>query len=147
MQKIRSYLQLCLDIELAKYELRSLRKQKREIEAEIKKYGGPALYRSPQYHELKIDLKYMTPSHLEHYWNKLEEVEREIQLKEKELKGLEYCKKSIDKIIESMNSLKSKVAIMREIQNKTVVEIADELGYSEGYIKNLSSKIRRELYD
>lgn len=148
MNRVRGYLDLCFDIELIKSELRMLRRQKEEIENKIcGLLGWPAFYKPTRYHELKIDSKYKQPSSLEALWLRYEELEKQIREKERELKALEYRKKNIDKIIGQMDSLKHKVAVLREMQGKSLAEIADELGYSEGYIKNLSAEISRELYD
>jgi len=146
LKKIQSYLDLCLEIELLKSEIRIMRAQKRKIETQINKYGSPDLYKSPQYHEEKIDIKYKQPPSLETLWNRYEEIDREIKQKEKELKALERRKKNIDKIINQMDSVKHKVAVLREMQGKSLAEIADELGYSESHIKRLSAEITQEIY-
>ena len=148
MKRIRSYLDLCYDIEMIKAEIRVLKKQRREIEFQISKLSGaPASHPSIRYQEIKIDHKYAAPPQLEALWLRLEEISAEIGAKEKDLKSLEYRKKNIDKIIEKMDQPKNRVAILREVKGKTLAEIADEMGYSEGYIKNLSAEITREIYD
>ena len=40
MKRIRSYLDLCYDIEMIKAEIRVLKKQRREIEFQISKLNG-----------------------------------------------------------------------------------------------------------
>ena len=147
MKRIKNYLELCFDIELLRAEIKILKRQRREIEAQIDKLSsGPNTYRSPQYHELKIDSKYLMPPRLEALYAKLEEINRQIEEKCKDLKALEYRKKNIDKIIALMDYPKNKVAVLREIQGMSLAEIADELGYSESHIKRLSAEISQEIY-
>lgn len=147
MKRIRSYLDLCYDIEMIKAEIRVLKKQRREIEFQISKLSGaPASYPSVRYQEIKVDRKYSAPTKLEALWLRLEEIGAEIEMKEKDLKALEYRKKNIDEIIEKMDRPKNRVAILREIKGRTLAEIADELGYSESHIKRLSAEISQEIY-
>ena len=148
MKRIKSYLDLRYDIELLKAEIRVLKKQRREISHQIGRLSsGPAGYLNIRYYEIKIDRKYPAPPQLEALWSRLEEIGAEIEAKTKDLNNLEYRKKNIDEIIEKMDRPKSRVAILREVKGRTLAEIADELGYSEGYVKNLSAEITREIYD
>ena len=147
IKRIKNYLDLSYDIEMLKAEIRLLRKQRREIEFQIGKLSGaPASYPAIQYQDLKIDRKYSAPPKLEAVWGRLEEINKELDAKERDLKALEYRKKKIDVIIEKMDRPKNKVAILREIQGKTLAEIADELGYSESHVKRLSAEISQEIY-
>jgi len=146
VRKIKNYLDLCYDIEMIKAEIRVLRKQRREIEFQISKLSTPVSYPSVRYQEIKIDRKYATPPKLEALWGRLEEINKELDAKEKDLKALEYRKNNIDKIIEKMDRPKNKVAILREVKGKTLAEIADELGYSESHVKRLSAEISQEIY-
>lgn len=56
-------------------------------------------------------------------------------------------KEDIDKYIHSLEGLEYKIAYLRYVENKTYQEIAKELGYSYGYIRNVISKnkIRQEM--
>jgi hypothetical protein len=75
VKRIRSYLDLCYDIEMIKAEIRVLKKQRREIEFQISKLSGaPASYPSVRYQEIKVDRKYSAPTKLEALWLRLEEI-------------------------------------------------------------------------
>jgi len=142
---VKSYLELCLEIEILKSEIRILRAQKRDIEIQISNYKNPAAYTSPRHQRVKVDLKYSRAPKLEQLWQQYEEIEKAIEEKGRELKAFEYRKKSIDKLIENMDNLKYKIAVRREMQGKSLAEIADELGYSESHVKRISAEISQDL--
>ena len=147
MRRIKNYLNLCYDIEILKAEIRVLKNQRREINYQISRLnGGPATYPTISYHEQKVDRKYSMPPQLEALWGRLEEINKELDVKTKDLKAFEYRKKNIDEIIEKMDRPKNRVALLRETQGKTLAEIADELGYSESHVKRLSAEISQEIY-
>ena len=147
MSHIRRYLEMCLHIDLLKTEIRILRRQRKEVEREIRRHerSGPTPYRSPRFHDHKIDIKYSSRPNLDHYWSHIDEIKDIIAEKEKVLKALEYQKKKIDQLISAMDSTKNKVAVLRELQGKSLAEIADEIGYSESWVRKLSAEISREI--
>ena len=51
-------------------------------------------------------------------------------------------KSDMDDSINALEGLEYKIAYRRFVQNKNYQEIADELGYSYGYIKNVASKAK-----
>ena len=57
------------------------------------------------------------------------------------LQQLEKAKDEIDKKINSLTGLYFKVAYMKEIEGKTLQEIADKLGYSIDRIKQVSAEL------
>ena len=60
---------------------------------------------------------------------------------------LEEKKKARDRIVEHMKmfeGLENKIAYMREIEGKSLLEISMELGYSYSWIRKLGAKIRRK---
>lgn len=58
------------------------------------------------------------------------------------LKELEYAKVRMDILLEKFEGLEYKIAYKRIVEFKTHQEIADELGYSHQYIRELWSRIR-----
>ncbi|MEG1331861.1 MAG: hypothetical protein RSC97_10535 [Eubacterium sp.] len=74
-----------------------------------------------------------------HYLNKqIEEQDRIIHL-------LNKTKKTIEKAISSMKSIERKVFYAHRYLGKSLVEIAAELEYDYGYIRNLSSKADKKI--
>ncbi|MER1958870.1 MAG: sigma factor-like helix-turn-helix DNA-binding protein [Solibacillus sp.] len=56
------------------------------------------------------------------------------------LKGYEEIEKEIRENIENLHGLEHKIAKLRFIKGLTYEEIADQLGYSYGYIRTIVSK-------
>lgn len=54
-------------------------------------------------------------------------------------------KQKLERILNDFEGLEYEVAYKKYVEGKTLLEIAYELGYSEGTIKNVSSKIKKEL--
>ncbi|MGG4011429.1 sigma factor-like helix-turn-helix DNA-binding protein [Bacillus smithii] len=64
-------------------------------------------------------------------------------------KMLDYykeLKKDMDDYINSLEGLEYKIAYKRYVENKTYQEIAKELGYSYGYVRNVMSKAGKNLF-
>lgn len=64
-----------------------------------------------------------------------------IEIEEAEIKRLRTKKKEIEDIAKEFEGLYLKVAVMKHIEQKPLQRIADELGYSVGYIQNVSAII------
>lgn len=52
-------------------------------------------------------------------------------------------KEDMDQYINSLEGLEYKIAYKRFVENKTYQEIADELGYSPGYVRIVMSKAKK----
>lgn len=63
---------------------------------------------------------------------------------ERQLEFYTELKSEMDEHINSLTGLEYKVAYMRFVEDKTYKEIADELGYSYGYVRNLAARSRQE---
>ena len=65
------------------------------------------------------------------------------------LKRLEHYKeiqKDYEEALLQLNDLENKIAVMRVVKKMTLKEIANELNYSEGYIRNVTSKSDKMLH-
>ena len=144
MRGFKTYKKLVFWIELLEQEIEILKLKQRDIERNIKS-NAPSDYSSPYYSHTKVHYKYSDPNPTETAFQAYMSVEREIQEKESELRELRNREREIYSIIQSMDNTKYKVAILREIKGKGLNEIALELGYSEGYIKQVSMEVTREL--
>jgi hypothetical protein len=60
------------------------------------------------------------------------------------LEGMLDEEKKIDAKLQEFEGIEYKVAYLIQVKNKPLQEIADELGYSLGYIKNISASIKKE---
>ena len=63
---------------------------------------------------------------------------------EKQLEFYTELKNDMDTCLNRLTGLEYKIAYMRFVEGKTYKEIADELGYSYGYIRNLATRTRQE---
>ncbi len=143
MRGFETYKKLRFWIDLLEQEIAVLKIKQKEVEKRISK--GPKDYSSPQYTQVKVDMKYKDPYPSETAFRYYIQLEEEIKLKEIELKKLKVRERKIDELINSMDHAKYKVAYLREIKGLSLYEIAQELGYSEGHIKNISMEVSREL--
>jgi DNA-directed RNA polymerase specialized sigma subunit len=50
-----------------------------------------------------------------------------------------------EKALLQLNDLESKINVMRVVKKMTLKEIATELNYSEGHIRNMASRMDREI--
>ena len=73
----------------------------------------------------------------------LHKIESHIYLHKEAIANMEKSKKKIEEEIKKLEGLDKKVVYMRDIEGKTLKEIADELGYSEIYIKKISARNKR----
>lgn len=64
-----------------------------------------------------------------------------IEIEETEIKRLHEKKKEIENIAKEFEGLYLKVAVMKHIEQKPLQRIADELGYSIDYVKEISASI------
>lgn len=64
-----------------------------------------------------------------------------IEIEQEQIRKLEGKKAEIEGKLNELEGLYFKVAVMRDIEGKNLKQIADELGYAEGYIKNISAAL------
>lgn len=57
------------------------------------------------------------------------------------------ARKQIQMILRRLSGVEAKVAYMRDVEDKDLKTIADELGYSHVWIKKLSQRINKKLQD
>ncbi|MSU03217.1 sigma factor-like helix-turn-helix DNA-binding protein [Tissierella pigra] len=75
---------------------------------------------------------------------RLHQLEEHISMHQSTIDEMEELKKEMEERIGRLDGLDKKVVYMREIQGKPLKEIADELGYSEIYIKKISARNPKE---
>lgn len=60
------------------------------------------------------------------------------------LEMLERSKERIEKLMQEFDGLEYKIAYLRIVENMTHKEVADELGYSEQYIRRLWMNMKKQ---
>ena len=64
----------------------------------------------------------------------------------KRLEHYQEMQKDYEEALLQLNDLENKINVMRVVKKMTLKEIAKELDYSEGYIRNVSSKSDKTLH-
>lgn len=82
-------------------------------------------------------------------WKKLEReiyyLNKQIEEQDRIIHLLNKTKKTIENAIASMKSIERKVFYAHRYLGKSLVEIAEELEYDYGYIRNISSKADKKI--
>src|SRR5699024_1463954 len=140
MDTIKSYKELCNDINFWKARLKSYEIQLETIKKEAKLYG-PGDIKAIDYSEPSVQ---ETPQiSFEAALKQMKKIESHILLHQNTIERLEKLKKEIEDNIKELEGIDKKVVYMRDIEGKKLVDIAEELGYSYDYIREISSKNKR----
>ena len=131
---------------LKEIEVHNMRKKMYEIEKEYhlkKMFRGPAGYKP-------INLDGMPKgnsddSSLDKQIDTLEKLQHMIDLEIWAIESLEKQVKEIKNKISQLEGLDARVVYMRDYEGKTLKDIAKELRYEEGYIRNVSARNPRKL--
>lgn len=137
---IKSYNDLCEEIEIWKWRIEAY---KAEIEAlkKLARFDGPSDISAIDYSQPSIQ----TSGQLgfEEALIRLQKIDSHILLHTETIKKLEKAKRQMEERIEKLEGLDRKVVYMRDALNKPLTEIAEELGYSYQYIKEISSRNKK----
>ena len=134
---IKSYKELCSEIEMWKWRIEAY---KAEIKA-LKKMAniyGPSEVKGIDY--TQDNVKGRGQVSFETYLIRLQQLESHIYLHEETIDSMIKSKNKIEEYLEELEGLDRKVVYMRDVDNKTLRGIADKLGYSHQYIKEISSR-------
>ncbi len=140
MDTIKSYKELCNDINFWKARLKSYEIQLEAIKKEGKLYG-PGDIKGIDYTQPYVDGT--SQISFEAALKQMQKIENHIALHQDTIDKLEKSKKKIEEYIKTLDGLDRKVVYMRDIEGKKLVDIAEELGYSYDYIREISSKNKR----
>lgn len=140
MEFIKSYKDLCDEIEIWKERVKAY---EAEIEAlkKLAKIYGPSDIKGIDYSQPRVESTNQIG--FEEFLERLYKLENHIYIHEEAIKNMEKHKKTMEERIERLEGIDHKVVYLRDIQGKTLKEIADELGYSEIYIKKISARNKR----
>lgn len=141
MDVIRSYKDLCEEIEIWKERIEAY---KAEIKAlgKLAKVYGPELVTGVDYTQPRV--KGTRQIGFEEFLVRLHELENHVFLHEEAIKNMEKCRLNMEERIDRLEGLDKKVVYMRDIEGKRLIDIAEELGYSEIYIKKISARNPKE---
>jgi len=140
MDPVKSYKDLCEEIEIWKERLKTYEIQLKAI-VKLAKLDGPSDITAIDYSKPYVDGTRQIG--FEEALEMLHKIESHIYLHKEAIANMEKSKKKIEEEIKKLEGLDKKVVYMRDIEGKTLKEIADELGYSEIYIKKISARNKR----
>ncbi len=140
MDTIKSYKELCKELDIWKERLETYKIQLEAIKKAGKLYG-PGEIKGIDYTQPYVDGT--SQISFEAALKQMQKIENHIMLHQDTIKKLEKSKKKIENNIKELEGIEKKVVYMRDIEGKKLADIAEELGYSEIYIKKISAKNKR----
>lgn len=140
MNTIKSYKDLCSEIEIWKERLKTYEVQIEAIR-KLAKLDGPKDITGIDYTQPYVDGTSQVG--FEEALEMLGKIENHIYLHQQAIANMEKSKKKIEEGIGKLEGLDKKVVYMRDIEGMTLADIAEELGYSEIYIKKISARNKR----
>lgn len=137
MEIIKSYKDLCEDIEMWKWRVEAY---KAEIEAlsKLAKVLGPGEVKGIDYSQPRVQGTRQIG--VEEFIFRLRELQNHIYIHEEAISRMEESRKQMEKRIGQLEGLDRQVVYMRDIEGKTLVDIADELGYGYDWIRKISAR-------
>lgn len=132
------YIDILIEIEILEMRLKDLEKEHRRM--------WNALFPST-----KVTANYsgvpgnpFTSVPLDRAIEDMRKVEEEIEKLEQRIEEKRKLANDIRDKLEQLQGLEKRVAYMRDIEGKSLIEIADELGYSYSWIRKISSRTKKE---
>lgn len=141
MDIIKSYKDLCKEIKM--WEWRS-KAYEAEIDAlkKLAKLCGPGEIRAIDYTQPSV--QGTSQIGFEEALIRLSQLENHIFIHESAIQRMKESRDYIEEAIKELDGIDKKVVYMRDIEEKVLKDIADELGYSEIYIKKISARNPKE---
>lgn len=140
MDCIKKYNDLLIEIDNQEYIVDGLEREKRYLEKMIFESGPKDITAINYDHGPTGSMDY-TPFDV--LLSRYEKVCTRLEIEKSVLKQKLEIRNKILKNIKRLKGLEYKVAYKKIVEGKDLSRIADELGYSIGYIKNISSKINK----
>lgn len=141
MDIIQSYKDLCKEIEMWKYRVEAY---EAEIEAlkKLAKLNGPGYIQAIDYTQPSV--QGTSQIGFEEALIRLGQLESHIFIHENAIEKMEQSKDHIEKEIKELDGLDKKVVYMRDIEDKTLKDIANELNYGYDWIRKISARNPKE---
>lgn len=143
MDTIKSYKDLCEEIEIWKWRVEAYKAEIKALKKLAKVYG-PGDVKGIDYRQPKVQSTNQIG--FEEFVKRLQKLENHIYIHEEAIKNMEKCRKNMEERIKKLEGIDQKVVYMRDIEGKALKEIAEELGYSYQYIKEISARNKKTHY-
>lgn len=141
MDIIQSYKDLCDEIEMWKERLKTYEVQIEAIRKLAKLDGPPSDISGIDYSQPSVQGARQIG--FEEALEMLGKLESHIYLHQQAIANMEKSKREIEEKIKGLEGLDKRVVYMRDIEGMTLKDIAEKLGYSYDYIREISSKNKR----
>jgi DNA-directed RNA polymerase specialized sigma24 family protein len=136
-----SYMDLCNSIDAWKARLEGY-KGELKVLTRLARLDGPSDIKAVNYSEVRSGGFVQMPF-LEAL-ERIQKIKSHILLHEEAIAHLEETKRKMEEKVSQLSGIENQVVYMRDFQKKKLIEIADELGYSYDYIREISAKTRRK---
>lgn len=140
MDTIKSYKDLCTEIEIWKERVKAYEAEIKALKKLAKAYG-PSDVKGIDYSQPKV--QNTNQIGFEEFITRLQKLENHIFIHLDAIANMEKSRKRMEKKIKELEGLDQKVVYLRDIEGMTLAEIAEKLGYSEIYIKKISARNKR----
>lgn len=137
MDVVKSYKDLCEEIEIWKWRVEAYKAEIKVLKKLAKVYG-PSDVKGIDYSQPKV--QNTNQIGFEEFLERLYKLEHHIYIHEEAIKNMEKCRKNMEERIKKLEGIDQKVVYMRDIEGKKLMDIAEELGYSYQYIKEVSAR-------
>jgi len=141
MNAIKSYKDLCSEIEIWKERLRTYEVQIEAIR-KLARLDGPSDIKAIDYTQ-PIGGTNISQIGFEEALDMLAKIQNHIYLHQRAIKDMEKSKKKIEDSIEKLEGIDKRVIYLRDIEGIGLADIAQKLNYSEIYIKKISARNKR----
>lgn len=136
MYGINSYVDLCTEIEIAETRIEGLLGQKKAL---MKLLGAPDELSGQQYSDMPTGShNYMS---IDRLVDSIRRIDNLLFIEEGILKGMIATKVSINAKLKGLEGTQYKIIYKREIENKTLIRIAEEVNYSVRQVMRIIEKV------
>lgn len=136
MNYINNYKDLCTDIEMQECIVEDIERELLQLRKILmsgpRDISGIDYSREPGGHTVHISM--------DRILDRIGRIEQRLEIEKEILTQKKETKASIDEKLQQLTGLDAKVVRMREIEDMSLKEIAEKLGYSEIWIKKVSSR-------
>lgn len=140
MDTIKSYKDLCREIEIWKTRVEAYKAEIKALKKLAKVYG-PGDVKGIDYSQPKV--QNTNQIGFEEFIIRLQKLENHIYIHEEAIGNMIKAKEKIEEHLENLEGIDQKVVYMRDIEGKKLMDIAEQLGYSYDYIKEISARNKK----
>lgn len=140
MDPVKSYKDLCEEIEIWKERVKAYEAEIRALKKLAKVYG-PSDVKGIDYSQPKV--QNTNQIGFEEFLERLYKLEHHIYIHEEAIESMIKAKAKIEEHLKSLEGIDQQVVYMRDIEGKKLMDIAEELGYSYDYIREISSRNKK----